>query len=126
MGNEDMGSLSRELAKKTASIAAFLSVIGISSHRRVENEVFPQLLRRIDDLAIQIRKGNGTIKSTTTWTTYEGDDKTLWREFRRDLVKTGFRGRDVQKYKIAIQTYLGQLQRDGKLDEEFPDQPSPR
>jgi hypothetical protein len=140
MGTENMDKLARDLTKKTASMGAYLTVLGISSHGRVENsqrrvedsqarieqEVFPELLKRIDDLAAQMRKGNSTIKSSTTWTTYDGDDKGLWREFRRDLVKTGFRGRDVHKYKIAIQAYLGRLQRQGMLDEEIPDLFDPR
>jgi hypothetical protein len=139
-GNQHMDSLTGQLAKRKASIAAFLSVLGISFQGRVEkpqgkveepqgrigDEIFPELLKRVDDLAAQVRKGNGIIKSSSTWTTYANDSKSLWREFRRDLVMTaGFRNRDVHMYKIAIQTYLVRLQRDGLLDEEVGEKVGP-
>lgn len=118
MGNEDVNGLGIKLAQRVSSLAAFLSVIGISSQGRLENEAFPQLLQKIDHLAAQIRKGNGTV--STAWTEYEDDDKATWREVRRDMINGGIRSRDIHKYSAALRTYLSRLQREGLLDEKDP------
>jgi hypothetical protein len=121
MSHTDLDNINSQLVKSTTSISAYLSILGLSSQGRVENELLPELLRRIDNVAAQVRKGNSTIRSTMTMSTCDGDDKTLWREFRRDLLRNGFRGRDVKRHSIALQTYLGQLQRNGRLDEDVPE-----
>jgi len=65
-----------------------------------------------------MRRGNSSIRSTLT--TYEDDDKAVWREFRRELIGTGIGSREIHKYSAALKTYLSRLQRDGLLDEEVP------
>ncbi|KAI9863601.1 MAG: hypothetical protein M1813_003624 [Trichoglossum hirsutum] len=116
MSNKNLDSLSRQLVKQTASLSAFVSVLGISSQSRVENEVFPELLQRMDHIAAQIRNGNAS--SSTALTTYDNDDKAVWREFRRDMIDAGIRSNDIHKYSAALKTYLACLQREGSLDEE--------
>jgi hypothetical protein len=120
MACRNLKHINRELIEKTASISAYLSVLGISSQGRIEYELFPELLRRMDEVAAQMKEGNSTVQSTMTMTTYDGDEKPLWREFRRDLLGNGFTGEDVKKHSVDLQTYLRQLQRDGALDESVP------
>ena len=116
MSNRNLDSLSRLLVKRTASLSAFVSILGISSQGRVENEVFPKLLQRMDHIAAQIRNGNASI--STSLTTYENDDKEVWREFRRDMISAGIQSSDIHRYSTALKTYLSRLQREGLLDEE--------
>ena len=118
LGNRNLDGLNGRLVRKTASLSAYISVLGISSQGRVENEVFPELLRKIDHMATQMRRGNSSIRSALT--TYENDDKVVWREFRRELIGTGIRSREIHKYSAALKTYLSRLQRDGLLDEKVP------
>jgi hypothetical protein len=118
LGNKNLDGLSQQLIKQIASISAFVSVLGISSQGRVENEVFPELLQRMDHIAAQIRAGNAS--SSTALTTYDNDDKAVWREFRRDMISVGIRSRDIHRYSAALKTYLARLQREGLLDEEEP------
>ena len=118
LGNRNLDGLNGRLVRKTASLSAYISVLGISSQARVENEVFPELLQKIDHMATQMRRGNSSIRSVLT--TYEDDDKAIWREFRRELIGTGIRSREIHKYSAALKTYLSRLQRDGLLDEEAP------
>ncbi|OCK87467.1 TPR-like protein [Cenococcum geophilum 1.58] len=127
LGNRNLDDLNKRLVGKTTSLSAYISVLGISSQGRVENGVFPELLQKIDHMAAQMRKGNSSIRSVLT--TYEGDDKAVWREFRRELIGTGIGSREIHKYSAALKTYLSRLQRDGLLDEEEPpkrDKDSPR
>lgn len=116
MGNENLESLNIELIKRITSLSAFVSVLGLRSQRRVENEILPELIQRIDHLALLSRKGGATI--STAWTEYEDDDKGFWREFRRELRHGGFSGSVIHQHRAALQTYLAKLQREGKLDEE--------
>ena len=118
LGNRNLDGLSKRLVGKTASLSAYISVLGISSQGRVENEVFPELLQKIDHIAAQMRKGNSSIG--TVLTTYDNDNKAVWREFRRELINTGIRSREIHKYSAALKTYLSRLQRDGLLEEEIP------
>ena len=118
LGNRNLDGLSKRLVRKTASLSAYISVLGISSQGRVENEVFPELLQKIDHIATQMRKGNSSISSTLA--TYEDDNKEVWREFRKELIGTGIRSREIHKCSAALKTYLSRLQRDGLLDEEAP------
>jgi hypothetical protein len=116
MGNKNLDSLSRQLVRQTAGLSAFVSVLGMSSQGRVENEVFPELLQRMDHIAAQIRNGNAS--NSTALTTYDNDDKAVWREFRRDMIGAGIRSSDIHKYSAALKTYLSRLQREGLLDED--------
>jgi hypothetical protein len=71
----------------------------------------------MDQMAEQLRKGNASVN---TMTTYADDDKGVWREFRRDMVRLGIRSSDLRKYSSALRTHLAHLQRDGLLDEAIP------
>ncbi|KAI9705804.1 MAG: hypothetical protein M1820_005052 [Bogoriella megaspora] len=111
--------LHRRLVKTTTAIGAYVSVLGITSQSRVENGVLPEILRKIDDIAAQLRRGNSTICSSMT--TYSNDNKEVWREFRKDLISSGFRSSAIHQYSSALKTYLYRLQRNGMLDEDEPD-----
>jgi tetratricopeptide (TPR) repeat protein len=118
MGNENLDDLNAQLVKRIASLAAFASVLGISSQGRLENEAFPKLLQKVDGIAAQLRKGNGTV--STALSAYENDDKQVWREFRRDMIGAGIRSSEIRRYSPALKTYITRLQREGLLDEEVP------
>lgn len=115
LGNKDLDALNIRLLKKIESVSAFATVMGISSLGRMENSVFPEMLRRMDDIAAEMRRGNGSI---CTLTTYDNDDKTVWKEFRRDLIRANVKSRDIHRYKDALKTYILRLQNRGLLDEE--------
>jgi hypothetical protein len=44
LGNKNLDSLGQQLVNRTASLAAFASIVGVSSQARVENQVFPELV----------------------------------------------------------------------------------
>jgi len=132
MANQDINAIHSRLVKATTSLNALVAVTGIGSlgriegsqqrvegsFDRVENEVLPELLQKMDKLAEQMRKGNAT--SVTALTTYSDDDKSIWKEFRRDLINAGIRSRDIHRHSPALRTYLARLQREGLLDETEP------
>ncbi|KIX92733.1 uncharacterized protein Z520_11585 [Fonsecaea multimorphosa CBS 102226] len=135
--SSSLQSLRDELVRKTTCLHAYLSALGFSSLGRIENgmsslgrianEIFPQLLDKMTDLARQSRNRNASLSSLTT---YDNDDKTVWQEFRRDLCTSGFRSSDIRQFAPALKTFLRQLQSTGYLDEENPQEfsssPSPQ
>jgi hypothetical protein len=78
LGCTDLHDMQEKLVKRTSRLSAYVSILGISSQGRVENEALPSILQRIDNLAAQMRKGNTSIRtSRSAWTQYDGDDLIL-------------------------------------------------
>ncbi|KAJ4344632.1 uncharacterized protein N0V89_012376 [Didymosphaeria variabile] len=119
LGNKSIDGLNTRLLMRIESVSAFATVVGVSSQGRVENVIFPELLRRMDGIAAEIRKGTSSIG---TLTTYENDDKTVWKEFRREMIRADVRSRDIHRYKVSLKTYLLRLKHEGLLDEEIPEE----
>lgn len=115
LGNKNLDGLNTRLLKRIESVSAFATVMGISSQGRVENVLFPALLRKMDGIAAEMRRGSASI---CTMTTYEGDDKGWWRDFRREMVRENVRSRDLHRYKDALKMYAVRLHNEGMLDEE--------
>jgi hypothetical protein len=82
-------------------------MLEISSQGSIKNDILPQILSRVNDIAEQMRKGDASIVSC--FTVYDDDNTTFWRELRRDLIRSGFRSEDISKYAAAIKTYLRRL-----------------
>jgi hypothetical protein len=118
LGTENLDHIHAELVKKTSSLSAFVSVLGLSSQGRIENTLLPELIRKVDQLVVLNQKGTASVN--TAWTDYVDDDKDVWREFTRDLRSSGFSGSVIHQHRAALKTYLARLQREGKLDEDSP------
>ena len=119
LGTHGYEEMNQRLTKTTTALGAYVSVLGITSQSRVEHGLLPDITRKIDDLAAQIKNGNSSISSAMT--SYSNDDKTIWKQFRRDLISSGFRSSEIRQYSVALKTYLYRLQRDGMLDEDGQD-----
>lgn len=50
-------------------------------------------------------------------TTYAGDDKSIWKDFRRELIKEGFASGFLMKHKDTIRDHVVELGSRGALDE---------
>ncbi|KAF2095585.1 hypothetical protein NA57DRAFT_17703, partial [Rhizodiscina lignyota] len=119
MGSHSFEDVQQRLIQINTSLSAYLSVVGIGSQNRIENDILPAILQRVDHIAAQMRKGNSTVMtSMSSMTKYDDDETAVWREFRRDLVSSGFRSRQLREYSAALKTYVWRLQRDGLLEEE--------
>ncbi|KEF54441.1 uncharacterized protein A1O9_09608 [Exophiala aquamarina CBS 119918] len=112
-GSSNLDSLRQQLVIKTAGLNAYLSALELNSLGRIEHEIFPQMLSRLDHLAARRRKWN---ESSSSLTTYNDDDKVVWKKFRRDLYSAGFRSADIEKFAPKLKTFLGQLQSTEPLD----------
>ena len=115
LSDKKLDSLESRLSRKIAGITAFVGVIGVSSQGRVENVEFREIKQKMDNIAAGMRRGNGSI---CTVSTYEDDDKFVWKDFRREMIRDGVKSGDIHKHGPALKAYMLQLKHNGSLDEE--------
>ncbi|KAJ5779257.1 hypothetical protein N7457_006977 [Penicillium paradoxum] len=58
------------------------------------------------------KQGDDAVSMLSGMTTYEDDDKEVWRELRRDLIGSGLRSSDIRKYSHELKDYLHNLRRE--------------
>src|SRR6202008_824817 len=59
----------------------------------------------------------GTMKEGSVFTSYTDDDKSFWRELRRELIKDGYSSSVLKKHKTLIKQYVADLGSIGALDD---------
>ena len=117
-----MNDLRSKLTQHVATISAYLDTVGVGALGRIERDVhcLPEQIRRtIDDLAADIRAG---LRESSVMTTYEDDEKHVWRQFRRELISDGIRSSAIHEYKPIIRRYLRELAEKGGLEEFAPEE----
>jgi hypothetical protein len=60
--------------------------------------------------------------SGLVWTSYTNDDKSFWRELRRELINEGYDSAALQKHKKLIKAYVEELGNRGVFAEPEPDE----
>jgi hypothetical protein len=50
--------------------------------------------------------------------TYAGDEKAVWQDFRRVLIQKGFRDRTLGTYREVLEAYMLRLDQSGLLDQD--------
>ncbi|KAK5728397.1 hypothetical protein LTR15_001533 [Elasticomyces elasticus] len=116
-GIKDLTELRLKLNQHVIAITACLETVGLGALSRIERglETLPQIKHTIDALAADIRAGR---REASVLTTYDDDDKEVWRQFRRELIGEGMRGSTIHKYKPQIKDYLRTLAGTGLLEED--------
>jgi hypothetical protein len=127
---EELGILRYKLIAYTSTIAVLLDTIQIKAADRVESKIddgftevvgrFEKMRKEIYKMASQARATarNGSTISLLSLSTAKGDDKEVWQDFRRELIKKGFRSQNLDKHKAVLQAYMLKLDHSGILDEE--------
>ncbi|KAK5759173.1 hypothetical protein LTS12_010782 [Elasticomyces elasticus] len=116
-GIKDLTELRLKLNQHVIAITACLETVGLGALSRIERglETLPQIKHTIDALAADIRAGR---REASVLTTYDDDDKEVWRQFRRELIGEGMRSSTIHKYKPQIKDYLRTLAGTGLLEED--------
>jgi len=124
LGNGEMmnlNNLREKVTYYTSVLGLYLNMVSVGSMGRVEK----QMEEAGGDLK-EVKSAVNTVtahllaKSTregSTLTSYTSDDKSVWKEFRRTLVKQGFSSSFLHKHKATIQAYFEELGSRGILDE---------
>lgn len=120
----DLNDLRSKVLLYTSSITFYLNMISMGTVGRIEQEMNRSggILREIQIAIngittefISKNKHEGSV-----FTNYTNDDKSVWREFRRELRQDGFSSSVIHKHKRVILDYIKELGSRGLLDEQGP------
>ena len=117
---QDLNEIRLKVSTSTSAITLFLNLLSIGSQGRVEefmesqDEGFKEMRQSLNYIAasLQAKSREGSIL-----TSYAEDDKKVWKEFRRELIKEGFPSAMLSKHKPAIKAYVMELGNLGALDD---------
>ena len=118
-GQQNLTGLRVKLILQINTLGTYLDIVGISAIGRVEDNVreLPKMIKVIDSLAAEIRAGR---REGSAMTTYENDEKEVWRQFRRELIAEGFSSEDLKRSRSHLRRYIKRVAKAGLLDEETP------
>ena len=126
-GNGKMGDLvdlRTKITYYTSVLSLYLNMVAAGSMGRIEKQMeeaggdLKELKAAVTSITAKLMAGSN--KEGSILTSYADDDKAVWREFRRELVKDGFSSSSLKRHKIIIKAYFEELGCRGFLDEENP------
>jgi hypothetical protein len=71
------------------------------------------ILDKVDTIAARM----SSHKSGSVMTSYDNDDKEVWKDFRRELVAEGFSGSVLQQHKDVLRAYIREIDQNGLLEQ---------
>lgn len=125
---EELGVIRGKLITYTSTLSILLDTIHSRALDRVETKIedgfgevrgeFEKMRREIYSMAVQARAmdKNGSSLSLLSLSTYAGDEKEVWRVFRRELITKGFQSGSLDRYGHVLQAYMLKLDQSGLLD----------
>ena len=118
----NVGDLRLKLTYYTSNLSLFLNMVSMGSMGIVEKQMYEaggdlkDIRRAVNGITAHLM--SGATKEGSVLTDYAGDDKAVWRAFRRELVKGGFSSDVIREHKDTIQAYVQELGSRGILDDE--------
>jgi hypothetical protein len=117
---KDLADIRLKLSAHTSAITMSLNLCSLGSQGRVEKQLSDMggdlhgIRGKVNWIAANMtaRSGDGTV-----WTSYENDDKSFWRQLRRELVREGYRSSVLHKHKGLLKDYVEELGRRGAFDQ---------
>jgi hypothetical protein len=131
---EDLGAIRAKLVTYTSTISIMIDTMHIKATARAEKKVdegfadmskqtssqFERMRKEIYTIASRKRaeeKRDATI-STLSLSTYAKEEKSVWRDFRKELVGKGFQSSSLERHKHLLQSYMLKLDQSGLLDKD--------
>jgi hypothetical protein len=124
---DQLGSLRVKLISHKSSLTLFLDTIQLHQTGKItttlsgHGEQLDIILDKVD--AIAAKMSNQKSGSGSVMTSYDNDDKEVWKDFRRELVAEGFSSSVLQQHKDVLRAYIREIDQKGLL-EQLPS-PSP-
>ncbi|KAE9377865.1 hypothetical protein N431DRAFT_461441 [Stipitochalara longipes BDJ] len=126
---QDLDKIRSELATYTQAITLSLNLAGLGSQGKVERYMSSHSdeLREIKaslnwaTAKMQVKEGSMHGEKTIL-SSYNGDDKEVWKLFRRELIYDGFSSKSLRIHKGMIKSYVMELGERGVLDEDVPEE----
>ncbi|KAG8527150.1 uncharacterized protein KY384_008580 [Bacidia gigantensis] len=117
-------TLKNKLVYYTSALTLYINMIVLGCVGRVEKQMddaggdLKDIKVAVNNISAQIQANNRHEESILT--DYPGDDKTVWKDLRRELVRDGFSSEVIQRRKRTIIAYFKELGERGILDDVEP------
>lgn len=133
---QELGVVRGKLITHTSTMSILFDTMQSQSLDRVENKIddgfgevkgeFERMRHEIKNMATRARAldKNGSSLSLLSLSTYAGDEKEVWRAFRRELITKGFRSQSLDKYGHILQAYMLKLDQSGLLEKGRSQEPA--
>lgn len=114
--------LRSKLSYYTSTITLFLNMVSSGTIGRVEQQMdnaggeLREIRLAVNGITAQLV--TSTRQDGSLLTPYPEDDTSVWKDFRRELIRDGFSSSVIEQYKYDIQEYVKELGNRGVLDEE--------
>ncbi|KIM98620.1 hypothetical protein OIDMADRAFT_31398 [Oidiodendron maius Zn] len=125
---QDLGEIRVKIATYTSALTLFLNLITIGSQGRVERYMerqggeLSEMRQSLNWITAELQVRSGPSGEGSILTSYAEDDKKVWKEFRRGLIKEGFSSKVIEKHGKTIREYIMELGTRGALDDVLPDE----
>lgn len=129
---EDLVTIRSKTIVYTSTISVVLDTMQLKATGRIESKIddgfakvtdvlkdnFGAMRKSIFQIATQARAAqrSGPVLSSTSLSTFAGNAKEVWRDFRRELLAQGFQSRTLHEHKEVLFAYMLKLNQSGILD----------
>ena len=117
----DLQDLRSKIVTHTSAMSLFLNMVSLGSVGRIEQQMtdaggdLQEIKLAIHGIAAHlISKGSN---EGSVLTSYTNDDKSVWKEFRRELRREGFASANLKRNKALIVAYIKELGDRGLFDD---------
>jgi hypothetical protein len=125
---QDLDKIQSELATYTQAITLSLNLVGLGIQGEFERYMESQgdelrdIKARVNWLTakFQVKEGS-THGERSILSSHLGDDKEVWKMFRRELIQDGFSSKVLSRHKETIKSYVMELGARGVLDDIVPE-----
>lgn len=117
----DLQDLRSKIVTHTSAMSLFLNMVSLGSVGRIEQQMteaggdLQEIKLAIHSIAAHLisnPNNEGSVLSS-----YTNDDKSVWKEFRRELRREGFASSDLKRNKTLIVAYIKELGDRGLFDD---------
>lgn len=121
----DIRDLRGKLVYYTSAISLFVNMVSMGSLGRVESQMnnaggdLREIKVAVNSITAHLISKNNHEGSILT--THTNDDRSVWKEFRRELIDDGFKSDVIKRHKRLIKAYVKELGSRGLLDDEDPE-----
>lgn len=101
---DQLGGIRVKLISHKTSLTLFLDTIQLHQSGKMATTLdnhggqLDVILDKVDNIAARMTQRSGSVM-----TSYEDDDKEVWKQFRRELVAEGFSSDVLQQHKVRLQ-----------------------
>ena len=115
----DLHDLRRKMVTNTSALSLTLNMASLGSLGRIEKQMegdLKEIKIAVHGTAARLIANSNDEGSVLT--SYANDDKSVWKEFRRDLCRDGFSSSDLKRHKTLIMAYIKELGDRGLFDDD--------